>query len=852
MVAPSDASPRRGSAKTLYERLFNWVLDKCNAAIYKEAEGEATSGTHHSIGVLDIAGFEIIQVNSFEQLCINYTNEKLQQFFNHFMFVREQTEYLEEGIKWSQTDYAFDLQPTIDILSGLENARDEHMARARKQSDLVAELQETISDLTERLTKADSNVGEERNQRRKAERELEKPLGLFTLLEEECVVPNGSEPALLEKWTENFKEADQFSKAKPSQKTNSLSHFTIKHYAGIVDYNIDGWLEKDRDAVEFSILETMSQSQHRLIADLFPHVDVDAQKPKKGGLATATVTFVYRNQLCSLLDALNQTSAHFIRCLLPNREKQPGKLNAPLVLHQLRCNGVLEGIRICRQGYPNRLPFDQFVERYGLVVGKEWLSRNRAAARELCDLLKIEESRVQIGNTRVFCKVGVISELEEHRREKLTAMMTCVQTEIRTFLAVQDYKIRVKKCLAVDIIQWNVRAFNRVAQWPWHRLLTLVHPLIPKEREKERILELERRLRELEEERARMMGDNKELCTTIQSLKDNARLDGKKAEEAKERVEKMLEEKMRELHEVRSEMHGNEEIFDLLEGKYQQQQKRIAGMSESLREYERKFEKLDYERKERERELQKAKEHLERERSETERIQKELMEAQMSLKELEGRTENVLKEKRRLVEAVARLENARDEHMARARKQSDLVAELQETISDLTERLTKADSNVGEERNQRRKAERELEKVKDELGTFKAEAEKMLEKYDSMKDVARDKDNLIKKLEKKLADKESLMEECMKDLRESHKHRVDELKDELDELRRKNSRLETDNITHKSRVDRSDSNFGLNYMGRSLERESSLDSDYVLVAAVLTAALCRVTPPLFFFINLAL
>ncbi|CAJ0559587.1 unnamed protein product, partial [Mesorhabditis spiculigera] len=91
-------------SKTLYERLFNWVLDKCNAAIYKEAEGEATSGTHHSIGV-----------NSFEQLCINYTNEKLQQFFNHFMFVREQTEYLEEGIKWSQTDYAFDLQPTIEI-----------------------------------------------------------------------------------------------------------------------------------------------------------------------------------------------------------------------------------------------------------------------------------------------------------------------------------------------------------------------------------------------------------------------------------------------------------------------------------------------------------------------------------------------------------------------------------------------------------------------------------------------------------------------------------------------------------------------------------------------------------------
>ncbi|VDM80417.1 unnamed protein product [Strongylus vulgaris] len=201
-------------AKVLYERVFRWLLEKCNEAISENTKMITESIYNRFIGVLDIAGFEIVQNNSFEQLCINYTNEKLQAFFNHFMFVREQSEYLEEGIRWIQTDYALDLKPTIDI--------------------------------------------------------IEKPLGLLSLLEEECVVPNGSDHSLLQKLCTNLAKYPEFKKAKHSQRCQTVRHFTIKHYAGSVDYNIDSWVEKNRDVVENAVLEVMGDSTKSLVKKLFP------------------------------------------------------------------------------------------------------------------------------------------------------------------------------------------------------------------------------------------------------------------------------------------------------------------------------------------------------------------------------------------------------------------------------------------------------------------------------------------------------------------------------------------------------------------------------------------------------
>uniref|UniRef100_A0A0K0D358 Myosin motor domain-containing protein n=1 Tax=Angiostrongylus cantonensis TaxID=6313 RepID=A0A0K0D358_ANGCA len=149
-----------------------------------------------------------------------------------------------------------------------------------------------------------------------------------------------------------------------------VKHFTIKHYAGSVDYNIDSWVEKNRDVVENAVLE---------------------------------------NQLLSLLEMLASTSAHFIRCVVPNYERVPNKVDGPLVINQLRCNGVLEGIRICREGYPSRLLFADFVTRYNMLV--RGAPKTGRGAAEICASAAIAESRYEIGKTKIFCKIGVISEV---------------------------------------------------------------------------------------------------------------------------------------------------------------------------------------------------------------------------------------------------------------------------------------------------------------------------------------------------------------------------------------------------------------------------------------------------------
>uniref|UniRef100_A0A1I7UXF6 Myosin motor domain-containing protein n=1 Tax=Caenorhabditis tropicalis TaxID=1561998 RepID=A0A1I7UXF6_9PELO len=266
-------------AKVLYERLFGWIVKRCNDA-FSVDDTKSSCRNSRFIAVLDIAGFEIIEKNSFEQFCINYTNEKLQQFFNHFMFVKEQSDYLEEGIKWTQVNFANHLQPTIDL--------------------------------------------------------IEKPMGVLSFLEEECVVPNGSEKSLLEKLCSNLSGDSSFQKSKQSQKCSTIRHFAVQHYAGEVHYNIDGWLEKNRDNVETSVLDILSQSTHPLLKVLFPPVATNNPRARRGTITNSTVSFLYKNQLQCLLDTLNTSSAHFIRCVVPNYEKLPGKIDAPLVLSQLK------------------------------------------------------------------------------------------------------------------------------------------------------------------------------------------------------------------------------------------------------------------------------------------------------------------------------------------------------------------------------------------------------------------------------------------------------------------------------------------------------------------------------------
>uniref|UniRef100_A0A183BV89 enoyl-CoA hydratase n=1 Tax=Globodera pallida TaxID=36090 RepID=A0A183BV89_GLOPA len=414
-------------AKCVYERLFAWIVSKCNLAICGGRQGAvddaslAGGGGNKFVGVLDMAGFEIMARNSFEQLCINYTNERLQQFFNEFMFVREQEEYRREGISWEYVkDFGRDLQPTIDL--------------------------------------------------------IEKPLGMLSLLQEECIVPNGSDRSLLEKFVRRLSSTTPggtFFKAKQSSRTPCHHHFTIEHYAGPVSYSVDGWLEKNRDAMDGALLGVLATSSHPLAAQLFAGRESTAKssadnKPSsprgcahRGGsaMAQATISHVYREQLAALLRTLRDTQAHFIRCIVPNHQRHPFVLDGSLVMHQLRCNGVLEGIRICRQGYPNRIFYANFLARFRLLHAPSaaLIATNpRDAVQQLLGAVGIVPSRYQLGRSKVFCRVGLLSQLEAVRRERLNDCVCKLQAWIRWARARKDCQRRREEW-SDNAVTWSLK-----------------------------------------------------------------------------------------------------------------------------------------------------------------------------------------------------------------------------------------------------------------------------------------------------------------------------------------------------------------------------------------------------------
>ncbi|CAL2039620.1 unnamed protein product [Caenorhabditis brenneri] len=751
-------------AKVLYERLFGWVVKRCNDA-FSVDDTSSSCRNSRFIAVLDIAGFEIIEKNSFEQFCINYTNEKLQQFFNHFMFVKEQSDYLEEGIKWTQVNFANHLQPTIDL--------------------------------------------------------IEKPMGVLSFLEEECVVPNGSEKSLLEKLCSNLSTDSSFKKSKQSQKCSTIRHFAVQHYAGEVHYNIDGWLEKNRDNVETSVLDILSQSTHPLLKVLFPPVPVNNIKARRGTITNSTVSFLYKNQLQCLLDTLNTSSAHFIRCVVPNYEKLPGKIDAPLVLAQLRCNGVLEGIRICREGYPSRLPHSEFIERYSLLLkNKEFGGSEKEKCAMICQDSQIRKERFAVGKTKLFCKVGVISELERKRNDYISSFIVLIQANIRYLNIQKDLLERRRKAEAIVTIQENVRQFAELSQWPWYRIHHLARGLIPKNRDKERIEELEMEKMKLEEEIHEMEVKNEEALK--ENLKLSMLLDREKTEKIKvqkemEEVERKgrekLLEKEREFRKTMEEMGQNEEIFSMLEKKYNDQHKKVMKMNDILRDYERKIEQLNMEKADLETENSKLKEAQNRHDSHYSNLEKELLEKTSQIDDLQNQVQKLLDETNEQRITIAKLETALEDEKSRFTRQNNTIGDMQKLITELNEKIARLDNVALNERNSTRKVEREKEKLNDELNTAKEIIQKQAKKIDELKEECRKRGNEVSRLERKLEDKEAMMADCVKELKDSHKERLKEMEQKVEEVKRKNSKLENENSTQRSQIE-------------TFQRESSVDSDY--------------------------
>merc|ERR1740131_762718 len=422
----------------IFDRVFKWLIEKCNDTLI-----DATLKKANFCAVLDIAGFEIFEYNGFEQISINFVNEKLQQFFNHHMFVVEQEEYVKEGIDWEMVDFGMDLAAAIIM--------------------------------------------------------FEKPMGIWAILEEESLFPKATDKSFEEKLKASLGKLPVFLKA--NSKTDKNAHFGISHYAGIVNYNVTNWLEKNKDPVNDTVVELFkSTSSCALLVHLWrdhPGQPTtapkdDGKKKKKGG-GGKTVSSVYLVSLGELMATLYACEPQFVRCLVPNTHKKPGEVEPPLIMHQLTCNGVLEGIRICMRGFPNRMMYADYKLRYAILGAAEINSSsdNKTAVYALMDKIEFDRERYRLGHTLVFFRAGALAKLEEARDEIVMKLVRYIQGQAyqiirhRTFAKKRDQRELLVVC------QRQFRKFLQMRDWGWFVIIQKTRPLVgmPNPEEELRLLE---------------------------------------------------------------------------------------------------------------------------------------------------------------------------------------------------------------------------------------------------------------------------------------------------------------------------------------------------------------------------
>uniref|UniRef100_A0AAZ3P529 Myosin VAb n=1 Tax=Oncorhynchus tshawytscha TaxID=74940 RepID=A0AAZ3P529_ONCTS len=398
---------RDALAKHIYAKLFSWIVDHINEALRSAVK------QHSFIGVLDIYGFETFHINSFEQFCINYANEKLQQQFNMHVFKLEQEEYMKEEIPWTLIDF-YDNHPCINL--------------------------------------------------------IEAKMGVLDLLDEECKMPKGSDDTWAQKLYNTFlKKSDLFDKPRMSNKA-----FIILHFADKVEYQCEGFLEKNKDTVNEEQIIVLKLSKVCFFICLFICLfvffisgqtlnlspvfhkmtrPVQAQRDHK-----KTVGTQFRNSLHLLMETLNGTTPHYVRCIKPNDLKSPFMMDPMRAVQQLRACGVLETIRISAAGFPSRWTYQEFFNRYRVLMKlKDILSDRKQTCRNVLEKWVQDQDKYQFGKSKIFFRAGQVAYLEKLRSDKLKKACVRIQKTIRCWLTRKRY-LRMRQ--AAITIQKNTRGYQ--------------------------------------------------------------------------------------------------------------------------------------------------------------------------------------------------------------------------------------------------------------------------------------------------------------------------------------------------------------------------------------------------------
>ncbi|XP_046402414.1 myosin-VIIa-like isoform X2 [Ischnura elegans] len=390
-----SADVRDAFVKGIYGRLFVLIVSKINNAIYKPK-----ASSQNAIGVLDIFGFENFKTNSFEQFCINYANENLQQFFVHHIFKLEQEEYKREGINWTHMTF-IDNQDILDLIA----------------------LQ---------------------------------PLNIMALIDEESKFPKGTDQTMLTK----VNKANDRNKNYLKPKSDTASSFGLNHFAGMVFYDTKGFLEKNRDTFSLDLMQLVHISNNRFLQLLFAE---DGIGSGSGGVLNMgrntldskrrnpTLSFQFRKSLDQLMKTLNACQPFFVRCIKPNEAKKPKMFDRALCCRQLRYSGMMETIRIRQAGYPIRHMFNDFIDRYRVLVpGISHANKadSRPACQKILSSVLPKDADYQLGHTKVFLKDAHDLFLEQLREQRLSHSVIAIQRYVRGWL----YRKRFLQLRAAAIV----------------------------------------------------------------------------------------------------------------------------------------------------------------------------------------------------------------------------------------------------------------------------------------------------------------------------------------------------------------------------------------------------------------
>ncbi|CAH9146684.1 unnamed protein product [Cuscuta epithymum] len=374
------AAGRDVLAKTIYAQLFDWLVEKINRSVGQDHKSRI------KIGVLDIYGFECFVHNSFEQFCINFANEKLQQHFNEHVFKMEQEEYQKEEINWSYIEF-IDNQDVLDLIE-------------------------------------------------------KKPLGIIALLDEACMFPKSTHQTFSNKLFQNFRGHTRLERVKFSE-----TDFTLSHYAGKVTYKTETFLDKNRDYIVVEHRNLLYSSKCPFVAGLFPPL---GEESSRSSYKFSSVASRFKQQLQALMETLSSTEPHYIRCVKPNSLNRAQKFEKKSILHQLRCGGVLEAVRISLAGYPTRRTYPEFVDRFGIIALEmlDGCSDERRITEKILRKLKLDN--FQLGKTKVFLRAGQIAVLDSSRTGVLDSAAKCIQRRLRTYLACRDFVLYRATAIALQ------------------------------------------------------------------------------------------------------------------------------------------------------------------------------------------------------------------------------------------------------------------------------------------------------------------------------------------------------------------------------------------------------------------